>query len=223
MNYGSGPGLIFNFRWTAYLHLVTVPPAPWGTILSRAARTQTWRKSSLLSIFMMRTYQECTQSCDTYVRCLYCIRKWRDAGRGCRNAGRLILHASFQKRKKRKTLVVAAESQAGRQAAVVPFCLNSHEWPDWSFPAFPELRKTKTLNADMYSTFMRTRSNIVRLKGQSSEKCSEKILCDVQPSSCPAPRYTPLPLFMENATCCNGGCFCCHARAIISLKRLDGI
>lgn len=30
-----------------------------------------------------------------------------------------------------------------------------------------------TLNADMYSTFMRTRSNIVRLKGQSSEKCSE--------------------------------------------------
>lgn len=65
---------------------------------------------------MMRTYQECTQSCDAYVRCLYCICKWRDVGKGCRNAGELILHASFQKRKQRKTLVVAAESQAGRQA-----------------------------------------------------------------------------------------------------------
>lgn len=121
MNYGSRPGLIFNFRWTAYLHLVTAPPAPWGTIPSRVARTQTWRKSSLLSIFMMRTYQECTQSSNAYVRCLYCIREWRDARRGHRNAGGLILHASFRMRKKRKTLVIAAaESQAGGCCSLLP-------------------------------------------------------------------------------------------------------
>lgn len=84
------------------------------------------------------------------------------------------------------------------------------------FPAPPELRKTKMLNTDMYSTFMRTWSNIVRLKVQSSAKCSKKYSA-TSGLLLPSPHYTPLPPFVPAVMV---GCFCCYIRAIISSKCL---
>lgn len=67
-------------------------------------------------------------------------------------AGRLILHGLSKRGEEERSHY----SRYRMHPAVVPSAWIHMNAPDWSFPALSALKKTKMLNRDMYSTFMRT-------------------------------------------------------------------
>ena len=67
-------------------------------------------------------------------------------------AGRLILHGLSKRGEEERSHY----SRYRMHPAVVPSAWIHMNAPDWSFPALSALKKTKMLNTDMYSTFMRT-------------------------------------------------------------------
>lgn len=134
--------------------------------LFSAAWTQIQRKSSLLSIFMMGTYAACVccvhvlHSCCLNV-CVYCLhgrasvlaREWQNFLN--LGAGRLILHGLSKWGEEDRSHC----SRYRMHPAVVPSAwIHMSSQTDLS-PALSALKKTKTLNTDMYSTFMRTWAN----------------------------------------------------------------
>lgn len=132
-----------------------------------AAWTQIQRKSSLLSIFMMGTYAECAccvhvlySRCainDCVCVCVYCLR-WclhrnvRAADLLASGARRLILHGLSKCGEEDRSRC----SRYRMHPAVVPSAwIHMSDQTDL-FPCSFCAAKTKMLNTDMYSTFMRT-------------------------------------------------------------------